>query len=95
MQCRSCGTEIADKAIVCYRCGVATTDAVRKPAALKPARGPLTSLIVAAVMVLIALFLGYASRTAANPERWQMVAAVLAGAAVVVVILSVSRWARR
>ena len=31
MQCRNCGTEIADKAIVCYRCGVGTTDPVRKP----------------------------------------------------------------
>ena len=91
MQCRSCGTEIADKAIVCYRCGAATTDPVRKPVAVRPRRRPLTSLIVAAVMALIALYLGYASRTAADPERWQMIAAVLAGAAVVVIILGLVR----
>jgi len=24
MQCRQCGTEIADKAIICYKCGTAT-----------------------------------------------------------------------
>jgi hypothetical protein len=29
MQCRQCGTEIAEKAIVCFRCGAATTDPVR------------------------------------------------------------------
>jgi len=26
MQCRSCGTEIADNAIVCFRCGTPTAD---------------------------------------------------------------------
>jgi hypothetical protein len=26
MRCRFCDTEIADKAIICYRCGKATTD---------------------------------------------------------------------
>lgn len=24
MQCRRCGTEIAEKAIICYKCGTAT-----------------------------------------------------------------------
>ena len=27
MQCRSCGAEIADKALICYKCGTATTEA--------------------------------------------------------------------
>ena len=27
MQCRNCGTEIADKALICYRCGTPTTEA--------------------------------------------------------------------
>ncbi len=31
MLCRSCGTEIADKAIICFRCGAATADPVRQP----------------------------------------------------------------
>lgn len=31
MLCRSCGTEISDKALICFRCGAATTDPVRKP----------------------------------------------------------------
>ena len=37
MRCRFCETEIADKALICYRCGKATTDA--KVAAPIPPRG--------------------------------------------------------
>ena len=37
MNCRSCGTEIADKALICFRCGAATTDPVRKPYVAKKA----------------------------------------------------------
>lgn len=36
MLCRSCGTEIADNALVCFRCGAATTDPVRQPYTAKP-----------------------------------------------------------
>lgn len=60
MKCRSCGTEIADKALICYRCGAATTDAKYQPY-VKP-KGRSTSTIVMiviaiAVLVLLALFL--------------------------------------
>ena len=34
MQCRNCGAEIADKALICYRCGTATTEAKYQPAPL-------------------------------------------------------------
>jgi uncharacterized membrane protein YvbJ len=27
MTCRQCGTEIAENALICYRCGTATTEA--------------------------------------------------------------------
>jgi hypothetical protein len=33
MTCRNCGTEIADKALICYRCGKATTEPRIKPPA--------------------------------------------------------------
>jgi hypothetical protein len=93
MQCRNCGTEIADKAIICYRCGTATTEPVRKPVALKPRRSVLPSLVTAAALILAALYIGYGSTTAANPDRWQTVAGVLAGAAAMVIILAlVRRW---
>jgi uncharacterized membrane protein YvbJ len=91
MQCRNCGAEIADKAIVCYRCGTATTDPVRRPAAVSTRRSPIASTVAAVVLLLLALYMGQASRTAANPEQWQTIAAVLAGAAIVVLLLRILR----
>lgn len=32
MQCRQCGTEIAEKAIICYKCGTATAIPAARPA---------------------------------------------------------------
>ena len=91
MQCRKCGTEIADKAIVCYRCGTSTTEPVRAAAPLKRRRSPLLSFVVAAVLLLLALYMGQASRTASDPERLQTLAAVLAGVALVVLFLRLVR----
>ena len=91
MQCRSCGTEIADKAIVCYRCGQGTTDPVRRPVPITPRRGPLVSFVAAAVMILMALYLGQASRTAADPDRLQTIVGVLAGAAVLLLVVRLVR----
>lgn len=68
MTCSNCGIEIADKAIVCYRCGHPTVAARRKPAAL-PSRG--RSLIVTlafVVLMLSGLFLGQAGTDALPPE---------------------------
>ena len=39
MRCRQCGTEIADKALICYRCGTATTEAKFKAPAAPVAGG--------------------------------------------------------
>ena len=91
MQCRKCGIEIADKAIVCYRCGTSTTEPVRAAIPLKRRRNPLLSVVVAAVLLLLALYMGQASRTASDPARLQTVAAVLAGIAVVVLFLRLAR----
>lgn len=58
MICKTCGTEIADKALICYRCGEATFEARRKPPP-PPARGRQLMLVVAVIiLVLGALFLG-------------------------------------
>jgi uncharacterized membrane protein YvbJ len=75
MICRSCGTEIADKAIVCYRCGAATTDPVRQPQAgpskweAEPARRrrPLWVWILAFILlILVVLF--FMRRVVVRPE---------------------------
>ena len=56
MKCRQCGTDIADKALICYRCGTATTEAKYAPAPLKR-RGPSRSMIAAGLVALLVLVL--------------------------------------
>lgn len=91
MQCRSCGTEIADKAIVCYRCGTATTDPVRKPAAVMSRRSSLVPVVLIVLLLLLGIYLGYLSRTAADPEPLQLAAGLCAGGAVAVLLLRIVR----
>jgi hypothetical protein len=55
MKCRNCGTEIADKAIVCYRCGTATTDPVRRPAQVRPNRSRRVWLVILILLILLVL----------------------------------------
>lgn len=52
MKCRNCGTEIADKALICYRCGEATTTPKVAPPAAPRTRGPWPVII--AMLLLIA-----------------------------------------
>lgn len=62
MICRNCSTEIADRAIVCYRCGTATTEARFKPVPTAMGRGSrpfavfkVVALGLVVVLVLLAL----------------------------------------
>jgi hypothetical protein len=96
MICRNCGTEIADKALICYRCGTATTEARRRPAPLpsQPAglAGRLTAALALMALVLAALYLGQAPGGQVPPE----VAYSVAGLAAVVLALRLwQRWRRR
>jgi hypothetical protein len=91
MLCRQCGTEIADKAIVCYRCGLATTDPVRQPAQIRRKSRPILSFVLVALLLLLALYMGQASQTAADPDRFQTIAGVCAGAALMILILRIVR----
>ena len=95
MICRNCGTEIADKAIVCYRCGAATSDPVRKPVPVRSSGGSPFRLVGAALLALAAIYAWYVSQTAADPDRWQMIAAALLGAAVIVIVMGLIRSRRR
>ena len=60
MICAHCGTEIADKALICYRCGKATTEPRIKPPAdaslfERPRRSRLPLVIVIVLIVLAAI----------------------------------------
>ena len=54
MQCRQCGTEIADKALICYRCGAATTEPVFRPGSQSERRVSMR-MIALGVVALAAL----------------------------------------
>ena len=64
MICKHCGTEIADKALICYRCGNATTEPRVKP----PSQGPLFErprrsrmpVVVIVVLILLAFLIAWA-----------------------------------
>ena len=65
MKCRHCGTEIADNALICYRCGNATTEPRIKP----PTEGPIlgrprrsrpTIGIVIVILIVLALIAAWA-----------------------------------
>ena len=90
MQCRSCGTEIADKAIVCYRCGAGTTDPVRKPVPLPASGGGPSSLTMIVPFVLALTFI-LLSQGSDYPRTMMAVAALFAALGAVLVVTRVSR----
>jgi hypothetical protein len=97
MKCRQCGTEIADKAIVCYRCGTATTDPVRRPARIRQRGGGLLPVVAFVVLLLLGLYLGMAGRSMGpGPEatRLETIAAVLVVAALVSLVIRIIRRRR-
>jgi hypothetical protein len=51
MRCRNCGTEIAEKALICYRCGEATTAPKVAPPPPPRERGPIP--VIVAILLLI------------------------------------------
>ena len=91
MLCKHCGTEIADKAIICYRCGVGTTEPVRQPAAARRRPRPLISFVTVVLLLVAALFMGQASRTATDPDTLQVIAGVLVAAAILLLIIRIVR----
>jgi hypothetical protein len=89
MTCTRCGTEIADKALVCYRCGQATVEPRVKPGAT--GRRPSVVPTVAALLVLIvgALYMALA----ASGQAPRYLSWVLAGLTLIVLVWRL--WQRR
>lgn len=87
MICRSCGSEIADKAIVCYRCGTPTAEPATRSA---PTRMPTSWLLV---LVMAAIFAGgvwlIPKTVPGSPER------ILVWVATWLVIFGAVAWVRQ
>ena len=95
MLCRHCGTEIADKAIICFRCGAGTTDPVRRPAAIRPRRSRLFEIVALVLLVLLGLFLGQAGQVVEVPFGPGASLGIAAGIAFAIVVLLVRIVRRR
>lgn len=92
MICKTCGTEIADKALICYRCGNSTFEPVRRERrGRRRSVNLLPSLVALVVLVVAALLMGRA--TAGEVPR--TISIVLAVLAAVVVALQLFRRRRR
>jgi hypothetical protein len=90
MRCRHCGTEIADKALICFRCGTATTEPAFKPVPIRGKRpSNLLSILALVLLVVLALYMGrMASGEAPRILRW-------AAAATAIVLVVLRAWWRR
>jgi uncharacterized membrane protein YvbJ len=90
MQCRNCGAEIADKALICYKCGTATTEAKYQPLPRASSRSGLVATILAlALLVGAAIYIERVS-SADTSQRVTYVAV-----AVAVIIIGIRAYARR
>jgi hypothetical protein len=59
--CRNCGTEIADKALICYRCGTATSEPRYRPPASRSTTG-LNRITLGLTLLLALLLVVYVAR---------------------------------
>ena len=91
MKCRNCGIDIADKALICYRCGTATSEAKYKPAALP--RRSSSSLIVTILLVAVLVAAGVFVDRVTTVDATQLTARILI--AVSIVIVAVRAYLRR
>lgn len=62
MKCRECGTEIAEKALICFRCGASVQEAVHKPYVHKRSKRPILVAIILAILTLLGLVMLFMDR---------------------------------
>ena len=90
MICRNCGTEIADKALICYRCGTATTEPRVKPPTPSVPSSQWPGAIALLALVLAGLFMG----RVVQGDLPQIVGYVLAVLAAIVLVWRIVRRRR-
>jgi hypothetical protein len=89
VKCRSCGSEIADKAIVCYRCGTPTAEPVAPDPPVVPHRRPWALAAVTATALISTVALA-----GVWPEHRALISVVGGLAATFLSAMTISRWPR-
>jgi hypothetical protein len=92
MLCRQCGTDIADKALICYKCGAATTDPKVQPPSSGASRSRAGFILTFVALILLAAIAVFLSRSSPSGTP-QWVTWVVA--AVAIVIVALRAYARR
>ena len=74
MKCRQCGTEIAANALICFRCGAATSETGQREAESRPAGRPWAPILLGVVLLLAAGFFATlaAGGQPVSPAVWLM-----------------------
>jgi hypothetical protein len=90
MICQHCGTEIADKALVCYRCGRGTSETQARSGQAPKLRSRIPATAALLVLVLGALFMSQA----AVGHAPHLVSWAVAGLAAVVLVWRLWRGRR-
>jgi len=93
MTCRSCGTDIAAKALICYKCGAATTDPVFQPPSSGRPRSNVAFTVTFAALVLLVLAALVFSRMSPGGTTPPWVTWLIG--AVAIVIVALRAYARR
>ena len=90
MKCRQCGSEIADNALICSRCGVATTEAKYKAPIRQ--KSSVNLIVTVLALVLVALFALYMQQAATvGAPTWLRWLIVVAAVAIVAIRLAARR----
>jgi len=92
MKCRSCGIEIADKALICYKCGAATTDPVFQPPSSMRRKSRVSFVVTFVALLILAAVAVVLARSSPNgtPPMFTYIVAAIA-----VVIVALRAYARR
>jgi hypothetical protein len=93
MTCKNCGTQIADKALICYRCGQPTFEAQRQPAMTREQQSFIRRFFLPTLVIVLIAALGAVSSYAGWVDRYPWV--MEAFAVVLVVYIVWRRWWRR
>jgi hypothetical protein len=84
MTCGTCGATIADKAIVCYRCGAPTaapvSHAARPPAPRRSRAGAQVLLVIGVLLLAVGLILPMDAGTGRDVVRLSGLALTIIGA---------------
>jgi hypothetical protein len=93
MKCRNCGTEIAEKALICYRCGTATSEPRITPPPPPSERG-VVPMVAALLLIIVAAGIGLPQVLEGDGLIGGWVAAAIVAAATAWVLRPISRRKR-